>query len=93
MSRYARISRDKREAIRKRYSSGRFIMKDIAREFNISVSSVWYIINNGFSVLPRMEAPTKEPYVCSTFGCGRILTRTERLYGKKCVNHSNFLIT
>lgn len=29
-----------------------------------------------------------EPQVCKHFGCGRVLTIRERLFGEKCIDHS-----
>lgn len=34
------------------------------------------------------EQENPEPVVCSVFGCGRILTIREKLFGNKCINHS-----
>ena len=31
---------------------------------------------------------TKEPHVCSSFGCPNHLTLKERLFGDKCMSHS-----
>lgn len=34
-----------------------------------------------------MLGETPEPDVCAVFGCGRVLSLQERLYGKTCINH------
>lgn len=32
-----------------------------------------------------------EPTYCSTFSCGKKLTRTEKLFGNKCIEHQVFI--
>ncbi len=36
----------------------------------------------------RIDNTPEEPVICTRFGCGKHLTRTEQLYGNLCHEHS-----
>ena len=86
---YDRLTYDLKVAIRKYCTT--HPMKEAAAKFSVSYSSVVRVINEPLGK-PKPVIATHEVPVCSTFGCGRTLTRAEQLYGSKCTNHSKLLI-
>lgn len=91
---------EKKITIQERLKIRRYISnhttEETARKFNVSVSSVYKIVNNGMPRRPETIAPDprmpKEPEVCKRFGCGKRLSAAEKLYGNYCQAHSKILI-
>jgi hypothetical protein len=91
MSRYGRISYGTKMAMRS--YARRHTLSVTARKFGVSATTVWLCVNFPIKE-PAMTCSkeAQEPYTCTTFGCGRTLTREEKLYGNKCIHHSKIYI-
>lgn len=66
------------------------------REFGVSKSFINNLINNPLYPIKKLPEPDQrikeEPHICKKFGCGKTLTKTEKLYGNYCQGHSKILI-
>lgn len=52
-----------------------------------------HIVNKSLELLREVQfnilmSEDHEPHICRHFGCGRILTMEEKLYGDQCIKHS-----
>jgi hypothetical protein len=83
-----------RAAIR-RYASTH-TTRETAEKFCVSQSYVSVVVNRPLYSVPQIKAPDlrakEEPRVCKAWRCGRVLTRSEKLFGDRCISHSKILI-